>query len=266
MKRYIIKIDDQHIWSYVVDEEDNTFSCRLLRPHGGKNLLLENSDEYWGYFLKLISHVEGSEIDICFLYLETARDKFKRIYELVPQNQFSYPKKNEWKTSELICYFRKFRDTKQEVTFAAKPDRLLLKNGETFVVNGLENFCLVNDADFFKKNNDVSETVDTDSASIQKTKPWKKSRIKVYYPEEQKVVTSSNVAKTSSESVINKEKTSAIKKEKSPIIKQEKHTDYTEDNVPLEKITAEDLQRHIERQTEGQCETVLFRPSAHSMQ
>lgn len=259
MKRYIIEIDDLRIWSYEVQGTSDTFSCKLLKPHGDKYYLLGESQDYWDWFLGETSLVTGAEIDICFLYLETAREKFKRIYELIPDSKFSFPEKTDWKSSELSSYFIGFRDTKNEVTFADKPDRLLLETGETFVVNDMGNFCLINDVADSKKDNDVYKKSIAYSDKTQQSLSSKKSRIKVYYPKEQREKTVANIPKIVDSPVEKDEKLPVLIRDKTP-------ADCVKEDVPSEKITAEDLQRYIERKTEGQCDTVIFRASVNYTQ
>lgn len=244
MKRYIIETDDRYIWTYEVEETETAFSCRLLKPHGDINYELEVSQDYWDWFCGEISHVKGAKIDICFLYLDSARENFQRFYELMPQSQFSHPGKAEWKSSEIIRYFQDFRKTKHEATYAAPPGRFILKNGETIIASGAGNFCLTNDAASINREDDDSK----------KVKPLSgKSRIKVFYPtpEVKKDKTVDTVQKTPSTPIIKKAPPSL---------------DPVEEDVPSEKANSEDLQRHIERKTEGQCDTVSFRSSAHSTQ
>lgn len=246
MKRYIIETDDRYIWSYEVEGTDTAFSCKLLKPHGDKKYWLDESQDYWNWFRGEISNVKGAEIDMCFLYMEMDQEKFRQFYELMPSSQFSYPAKAVWKSSELIRYFQNFRNTKYEVTYSENPSRFMLKNGKTILVSGMGNFCLTNDA---TSVNEIKEDLllGQPSASSPKT------RIKVFYPtlEVQKDKPINNVQK--------KPPTLIIKKENSS-------TDYIGEDVPTEKVNSEDLQRHIERKTKGQCDTVSFRASIRSTQ
>lgn len=247
MKRYIIETDDQRIWSYEVEGSDTSFSCKLLKPHGDKAYWLEESQDYWAWFFGEISYVKEEEMDICFLYLETAKQEFKKFYELMPK--FNYSSKAEWKASELIHYFHNYRSTTINVAMAENPNRFIQKNGKVVVVTGVGNFYLTNDAGLISEanidlNEDEAASIKTDTTAAQK-----KSRIKVYYPKAQKD-NADDIAEKSPPVL-------AIKKDKSP-------TKNVGEDIPVEKITAEDLQRHIERQTEGQCDTVLFRASVHS--
>lgn len=246
MKRYIIETDDQYIWTYEVEGTDTVFSCKLLKPHGDKKYWLEESQDYWNWFYGEISNVKGTEIDICFLYMETAQDNFRQFYELMPSSQFSYPAKAVWKVSELIRYFQNFRSTKYEVTYSENPSKFMLKNGKTILVSGMGNFCLTNDA---TSVNEIKEDLPPGQPSASSPK----TRIKVFYPtpEVQKDRPINNVPK----------------KPPTPIIKKENSsTDCIGEDVPTEKVNSEDLQRHIERKTKGQCDTVSFRASVHSTQ
>ncbi len=162
----------------------------------------------------------------------------------MPSAQFSFPVKAEWKTSEIIRYFQDFRNTKQDATYTGKDDRFMLENSETIIAFGVGNFCLTNDAASIKQE-------DSDSKKIKPSS--KKSRIKVFSP-------TLEVKK-------NKSLDTVQKKPPAPIIKKDiSSTDNIGDDLPSEKATSEDLQRHIERKTEGQCDTVSFRPSAHFTQ
>lgn len=244
MKRYIIETDDQYIWSYEVDGVDTSFSCKLLKPHGDKKYWLDDMQDYWVWFCGEISHVEGAEVDICFLYLEKEQEKFKQFYELMPSAQFSFSVKAEWKTSELIRYFQDFRHATQDATYMENPARFTLKNGEAIIVFYAENFCLTNDAAFIKMEDDNSKKIKS---------PSKKPRIKVFFP-------TPEVKKDKIVDTVKKETPNPIiKKEPSP-------ADYIGEDMPTEKANSDDLQRHIERKTEGQCDTVSFRPSAHFTQ
>lgn len=244
MKRYIIETDDQYIWSYEVEGEDTAFSCKLLKPHGDRKYWLDDMQDYWDWFYGEISHIEGAEINICFLHVEKEQKKFHQFYELMPSAKFSFPVKAEWKTSEIIRYFQDFRNTKQDATYTGKDDRFMLENSETIIAFGVGNFCLTNDAASIKQE-------DSDSKKIKPSS--KKSRIKVFFP-------TPNVKKEKSVDTIQKKlPTAIIKKESIP-------TDRILEDLSAEKANSEDLQRHIERKTEGQCDTVSFRPSAHSTQ
>lgn len=249
MKRYIIETDNQRIWSYEVEGTDTAFSCKLLKPHGDKAYWLEDSQDYWDWFLGEISHVEGTEINICVLYLDTAQEKFQQFYELMPQ--FSYPVKADWKASELILFFQNFRSTTLEVTFAERPSRFIQKNGTAIIVNDRGNIHVVNDAASASEIDVDSVTEDATAKTTKSLISLKKSRVKVYSPKEQTGKIVNPVPKVSS--------TLAIKKEKSP-------TNHVAEDFSSENITAEDLQRHIERQTEGQCDTVFFRSTVFSTQ
>ena len=246
MKRYIIETDDQYIWSYEVEGADTSFSCKLLKPHGDKKYWLDDMQDYWDWFCGEISRVEGAEIDICFLHLEKEQEKFQQFYELMPSAQFSFSVKAEWKTSELIRYFQDFRHTKHDATYMENPARFMMKNDETIIAFGAENFCLTNDAAFKKKKDDNS---------IKIKSPSKKPRIKVFFPtsevKKDKIVDVDTVQKKPLDPI--------IKKGSSP-------ADYIGEDLSTEKANSDDLQRHIERKTEGQCDTVSFRPSAHSTQ
>ena len=137
-----------------------------------------------------------------------------------------------------------FRNTKQGATYTEKNDRFMLKNGETIIVFGAGNFCLTNDATSIKKEDDDSKIIKPSS---------KKPRIKVFFP-------TSEVKKDKIVDAVQK-------KPPAPIIKKEPSSTYhTAEDLPSEKANSEDLQRHIERKTEGQCDTVSFRPSAYSIQ
>ena len=246
MKRYIIETDERYIWSYEVAGSDADFSCKLLNPHGDKKYWLEDSQDYWDWYCGEISNIKGEEIDICFLYLETAREDFQLFYELMPLDQFSFPVKAEWKSSEIIRYFQDFRNTKYEATYSENPNRFILKNGSTILAFGTGNFCLTNDATSVNELKDEIPLVKPSASS-------KKPRIKVFYPtpDVQKDKNIDTVQKSPTTPTIKKEKTS---------------TDSVGEDVPAEKANCEDLQRHIERKTEGQCDTVLFRPSIHHRQ
>lgn len=239
MKSYIIEIDDQKIWSYEVERMDTAFSCKLLKPHGDKAYWLEESQDYWNWFREEISYVESTEIDICFAYLETAQEEFRKFYGLMPQ--FNCYTKAEWKSSELIRYFQNFRCTKNNAEFKENPNRFILENGKVIIVSGIGAFCLVNDVASINKANGYSVTDGSVSGKMESNILPKKSRIKVYYPTERNF---DDVPKAQSKPVIKKEEFS---------------TRIVEKDIPLEKITAEDVQRYIERKTEGQCDTVNFR-------
>lgn len=244
MKRYIIETDDRYIWSYEVEGADTAFSCKLLKPHGEKKYWLDEMQDYWEWFCGEISHVKGAEIDICFLYLEKERENFQRFYELMPSANFTFPVKAEWKFSELIRYFQDFRNTKQDATDTEKNDRCMLKNGETIIAFGAGNFCLIKDAASIKKE-------DGDLKNIKPSS--KRLRIKVF----------SSTPETKKDKIVN----TVQKKPSAPIIKKEPSpTEHMGEDLPAEKANSEDLQRYIERKTEGQCDTVSFRPSAHSTQ
>ena len=130
MKRYIIETDDQYIWSYEVEGADTAFSCKLLKPHGDKNYCLDEKQDYWTWFCGEISHIEGGEINICFLHSEKEQKKFQQFYELRPSSaKFSFV----WKSSEIIRYFQDFRHTKQDVAYKENPARFTLKNGENII-------------------------------------------------------------------------------------------------------------------------------------
>lgn len=247
MKRYIIETDDEHIWSYEVEGLDVNFSCNLLKPHGDKAYWLEESQDYWEWFFGEICYVKEEEMDICLLYLETAKNEFKKFYEMMPK--FNYSTDADWKVSELIHYFQDYRSTKLDVTMAENPKRFIQKNGKAIVVTGVGNFCLTNDTSSICKvsANLIEDEVTSIKADTILTK--KKSRIKVFSPKVQKDYISDTME--------NIPTVLAIKKDQPTITTNG-------DDIPLKKITAEDLQRHIERQTEGQCDTVLFRSSVNS--
>ena len=243
MKRYIIETDDRYIWSYEVEETDTAFFCKLLKPHGDINYELEVSQDYWDWFCGEISHVKGTEIDICFLYLDSARENFQRFYELMPQSQFSYPGKAEWKSSDIIRYFQDFRNTKRKATYSENPSRFMLKDGNSILVFSTGNFCLTNDA---ISVNEIKEELPLGKPSASSKKP----RIKVFHP--------------ASDAQTDKTIDALQKDPPMPIIKKENSsTDCVGEEVSLEKANSEDLQKYIERKTEGQCDTVLFRPSVY---
>ena len=121
-----------------------------------------------------------------------------------------------------------------------------MKNGKTILVSGTGNFCLTNDA------NSVN-VIKEDLPLGQPSGSSPKTRIKVFYP-------TTKVQKGKPINIV-------PQKPPAPIIKKENSsTDCNEEDVPTEKVNSEDLQRHIERKTEGQCDTVSFRASVHSMQ
>ena len=264
MKRYIIETDDEHIWTYEVEGTDANFSCKLLKPHGDKKYWLEDSEDYWRWFFEEISIIKGAELDICFLCWEKSQEDFQKFYNLIPQFptsfQFGYLGNAEWKSSEIIRYFQDFRNTKEEVAYEENPSRFMLKSGKTILIYGTENFCLTKDAAFINKSDADSKKIRSSSTVFSKSMEEKDKGSSCCVHSKKKTNLTKHPEKEKSVRVVSKAPSApAIKKEKSP-------TNFVGEDMSLEQVNAEDLQRYFERKTEGQCTTVSYRSSAYSEQ
>lgn len=248
MKRYIVEVDERRIYSYEVSGADSQMQCRLMKYHGEKYCRLEEHTAFWPWFKDEVSQLEGEEIDICFLYSSSASAAYKKVFDSKPA--FSPPEKTSWSLAELTVFFHEYRDIPilGEIDYRISPARLVFSDDNTFMISGLQDFHLKNETQYvFRSKNKEAKFEDSSSAKKDDRLALvkEKTKIKVFSPNEQKKPMETLFP--------------AVPKEEKRVQKTKNTSVIPARPEPSEKVTAEDLQRHIARQTAGQCDTVSFR-------
>ena len=233
MKRYIIETDEQRIFSYKVKDEGAGVACILMRPHGNTSYAMEDMEAYWNWFRDEISLLPEEEIDLCFLYPQAAQKEFAAFFQQKPS--FCYPKATAWNVTEVEKFFHEHRERAlhDTIRYDAAEGRLLFSSGEVFFARGLDDGGL---------RAAVKAVQRKHSSGV----PKRTSAVKVYTPPS----TPSAPEKTRAW------EKAAPKPEASRAEMMPKDTAVF---LPAEKVTGEDMQRFIEEQVKGQCDTVAYR-------
>ena len=248
MKSYIIETDDKDIWTYEAEIKEKIINIILLKPHGGKTYSLEDSQDYWEWFKEEFALTEKEEVDICYIYSKSGKEKFDEFGKYIPK--FSYPVQTKWRVSVIIKFFKEYRfEHISDIEFKKTPTRFENKGGKNFIIHEFEPFKLVDDFNSMEEGaeKDVQAEKDPSQELVQ---PKTSGRIKVYSPPVKTIKPSNGEITT----------------DKIAAVEQEKNTTQSmlvpsaiDKNISTEKITAEDLQRYMQNETKGQCDTVKFR-------
>ncbi len=268
MKRYILEIDRTQIWSYEADNVGSKIKYTLMKSHGEKTYWLEDGYEaYWTWFEKEISLLSETEVDVCFLYDETAKNVFSGLIKRMPN--FKKPTDTSWRLSELQEFLRSYRDNRrtEEPTYQKDVSKFHFADGQTLCIGGTGNFHIVEDAPKDEPQQPTAPKPQKDniaptpmsqpphplSAVPQRTS--KKPKIKVYGPD--RTATPANSV-TPKESPADNKETIGSRRSTEKTTPKWNRTLTVEKKEPTEKVGADDLQRFFQQKTEGQCDTVLF--------
>lgn len=156
MRRYIIEVDDDKIFSYAES------GSRLMLPHGDKFYSAGNFSEYWEWFTE---ETAVDELDICFICsgepatIEQIKDAAQK---------FPHAKNSTWQMAELRKFFTKYRDEplKENFRWDENLRQIIFDDGKIFKVDGLSELIL-------------------DSEKISESP--KKFKIRVYTPPERPI-------------------------------------------------------------------------------
>ena len=141
MKRYIIEIDADKIFTYEATGGGDNFACRLLKPHGDKFHSTENHWDYWDWFAEETAAVE---LDACFLCPEDERQTLERLRNAA--QDFTHAEQSSWRRSELKKFFATYRDAPTAKNFSWDACRLTFDDGKIFLLANLSTFVLTDDA------------------------------------------------------------------------------------------------------------------------
>lgn len=93
MRRYIIEVEGEKIFSYSAD------GLRLMKPHGDKFYLARKFSAYWEWFTE---ETAVDELDICFIY----SDESVTIEQIKNAAQkFPHSENSKWQIAELRKFF-----------------------------------------------------------------------------------------------------------------------------------------------------------------
>ncbi len=273
MKRYILEIDRDQIWSYEAEDANAKIKFTLIRSHGDATYWLEDGFEsYWKWFEGVVSPLPETVIDMCFLYETSAKGQFEGLLRCMPD--FKKPTETSWRLTELQTFFHVYRENHQSGTIEYLESTAMFhsSDGQTLCVSGVGSFHLLNDVpigtptkELVKKEEILTTT--TQQTATQNTiyqteelkPPIRKPKIKVYGPNKT-FFPSEDPQKN--EPLQRKE---SIGHHPSPAKSAQKRKQAPKiDKEPTEKIGADDLQRFFQKKTEGQCDTVPFSLDSHS--
>ena len=231
MKRYIIETDEQRIFSYKVKDEGAGVACILMRPHGNTSYAMEDMEAYWNWFRDEISLLPEEEIDLCFLYPQAAQKEFAAFFQQKPS--FCYPKATAWNVTEVEKFFHEHRERTlhDTIRYDAADGRLLFSSGKVFFARGLD-------------DGGLRVAVKAVHRKHSPAAPKRTSAVKVYMPPS----TPSAQIRDWGEN-----------DPKPKVSRAEMMPKEAAASLPVEKVTGEDMQRFIEEQVKGQCDTVAYR-------
>ena len=156
MKRYIIEIDAEKIFSYEAEGCGQNFHCRLMKPHGDKFYTAGKFLDYWAWFAE---ETADGKPDICFIYVEDERQTLERLKKDAPKL-----KNSTWEMSELKKFFTEYRDATSKENFRWEDGKIIFDDGRIFNLDGVANFIL------------------SDKTEPAREQPKPKFRVKVYTP------------------------------------------------------------------------------------